>query len=187
MRVIGGELRSRVIESVAGDATRPTSDRMREALFNILQTRIRGAVFVDAYAGTGAMGIEALSRGAAHAYFLESGREALQAIGRNLAALKVHMRATVYAGKVLTTLARCPAGIVFLDPPYDNGEEYAGALGLLGERKDSLVIVQHSIRLKLEEAYGGLDRTRVVKQGENALSFYARKVEGESDILGEGA
>jgi 16S rRNA (guanine(966)-N(2))-methyltransferase RsmD len=145
---------------------------MRETLFNILQSRIRGAVFVDAYAGTGAVGIEALSRGAAHAYFLESGRAALQAIGRNVASLKLQARATVYAGKALATLERCPCGIVFLDPPYDLQEEYAAAMELLGGREHALVIAQHSVRMKLEEAYGGLERSRMVKQGDNALSFY---------------
>jgi 16S rRNA (guanine966-N2)-methyltransferase len=176
MRVIGGELRSRVLESLPGKATRPTSDRLRETLFNILQATIRGAVFVDAYAGTGAVGIEALSRGAAHAYFLENDRAAIRTIGRNLAALKLHTRATVYSGNVLATVGRCPNGIVFLDPPYDLEEEYTGTLGLLGDRDDSLVIVQHSARLKLEDAYGNLKCTRLLKQGDNALSFFNRSL-----------
>jgi 16S rRNA (guanine(966)-N(2))-methyltransferase RsmD len=176
MRVIGGEFRSRVLESIPGDATRPTTDRMRETLFNILQPRIRGAVFVDAYAGTGAVGIEALSRGAVHAYFLENARGALKVLGRNVTSLKLQGRATVYSGKALTTLERCPAGIVFLDPPYELAEEYAAALELLGRGEQALVIVQHSVRLKLDEAYGGLVLSRVVKQGDNALSFYGRIV-----------
>ena len=91
MRVIAGEFRSRRLDSIPGDATRPTADRVREALFNILQTRISGASFVDAYAGTGAVGIEALSRGAAHAWFLERDRKALDAIRKNLAALLVEI------------------------------------------------------------------------------------------------
>ena len=132
MRIIAGEFRSRRLESIPGDATRPTPDRVREALFNILQTRMAGASFVDAYAGTGAVGIEALSRGAAHAWFLERDRRALDAIRKNLASLGVERRATVLAGKVLVTLERCPAGIVFLDPPYDLADEYTGALELLG-------------------------------------------------------
>ena len=87
MRVIGGEFRSRRLESIPGDATRPTPDRVREALFNILRRGSRAPVFVDAYAGTGAVGIEALSRGAAHAWFLERDRRALDAIRKNLASL----------------------------------------------------------------------------------------------------
>ena len=173
MRVIAGEFRSRRLESIPGNATRPTSDRVREALFNILQTRIEGASFVDAYAGTGAVGIEALSRGAAHAWFLERDRRALDAIRKNLASLGVERRATILAGKVLTTLERCPAGIVFLDPPYDMADEYTGALEVLGARPPALAIAQHSVHLKLKDAYGGLTRTRMVRHGDNALSFYA--------------
>jgi 16S rRNA (guanine(966)-N(2))-methyltransferase RsmD len=172
MRVIAGEFRSRRLESIPGDATRPTADRVREALFNILQTRISGASFVDAYAGTGAVGIEALSRGAAHAWFLERDRRALDAIRKNLASLGAERRATVLAGKVLVTLERCPPDIVFLDPPYDQADEYAGALELLGVRPPVLTIAQHSVHLKLKDAYGGLHRTRMVKHGDNALSFY---------------
>jgi 16S rRNA (guanine(966)-N(2))-methyltransferase RsmD len=173
MRVIAGEFRSRRLESIPGNATRPTADRVREALFNILQTRIAGASFVDAYAGTGSVGIEALSRGAAHAWFLERERRALWAIRKNLAALGAERRATVLAGKVLVTLERCPAGIVFLDPPYDDADEYMQALGMLSERPPELTIAQHSVHLKLKDAYGALQRTRMVKHGDNALSFYA--------------
>jgi len=173
MRVIAGEFRSRRLESIPGDATRPTADRVREALFNILQTRIQGASFVDAYAGTGAVGIEALSRGAAHAWFLERDRRALDAIRKNLAMLRIERRATILAGKVLATLERCPPGIVFLDPPYDLADEYSGALEQLGERPPSLTIAQHSVRLQLKDAYGALRRTRTVKHGDNVLTFYS--------------
>ncbi len=172
MRVIAGEFRSRRLESLPGDATRPTADRVREALFNILQTRIAGASFVDAYAGTGAVGIEALSRGAAHAWFLERDRRALDIIRKNLATLGAERRATILAGKVLVSLERCPPGIVFLDPPYELAEEYAGALDLLGARPPALTIAQHSVHLKLKDAYGELHRTRTVKHGDNLLSFY---------------
>jgi 16S rRNA (guanine966-N2)-methyltransferase len=82
-------------------------------------------------------------------------------------------RATVLAGKVLVTLERCPAGIVFLDPPYDQADEYAGALDLLGEKPPALTIAQHDFHLKLKDAYGNLHRTRMVRHGDNALSFYA--------------
>ncbi len=172
MRVIAGEFRSRRLESIPGNATRPTADRVREALFNILQTRIEGASFVDAYAGTGAVGIEALSRGAAHAWFLERDRKALDAIRKNLASLGAERRATILPGKVLVTLERCPPAIVFLDPPYDMADEYSGALGILGENPPELTIAQHSVHLKLKDTYGALHRTRMVKHGDNALSFY---------------
>ena len=109
------------------------------------------------------MGIEALSRGAAHAWFLERDRRALDIIRKNLASLGVERRATVLAGKVLVTLERCPAGIVFLDPPYDQADEYSGALELLGERPPALTIAQHSVHLKLE---GRLRRTASYAHGE---------------------
>jgi 16S rRNA G966 N2-methylase RsmD len=127
MRVIGGEFRSRRLKSVSGEATRPTPDRLRETLFDILAARIHGATFADAYAGTGAVGIEALSRGAAHAYFFEKNRVALDAIRENLAVLDIEARATVVAGAVARTLALWSADIVFVDPPYAQEREYAGA------------------------------------------------------------
>jgi 16S rRNA (guanine966-N2)-methyltransferase len=173
MRVIAGEFRSRRIESVPGMATRPTTDRLREALFNILQTRIEGASFVDVYAGTGAVGIEALSRGAAHAWFLERDKRALSVIRQNLANLGVEGRATVLAGKALSGLARCAAGIVFLDPPYELAGEYRAALDQLGAQPPDLVVVQHSVHLKLHDEYGALRRTRVARHGDDELSFYA--------------
>jgi len=176
MRVIAGELRSRRLKSIPGEATRPTSDRLRETLFNILQARIEGAVFVDAYAGTGAVGIEALSRGASHAFFLEKNRAALEAIRENVASLGLGRRAAVLAGPVLRTLEGCKGDVVFLDPPYDLESEYASALELLGRKPPDLVVVQHSVRLSLGEAYGAMTRTRIVKQGDNALSFYAPAV-----------
>jgi 16S rRNA (guanine(966)-N(2))-methyltransferase RsmD len=172
MRVIAGEFRSRRLKSLPGAATRPTPDRLRETLFDILQTRIRDATFADAYAGTGAVGLEALSRGARHAWFLERNRAALEVIHENVAALGLQDRATVLAGPVLVTLPRQAAEIVFLDPPYDQEREYRSALELLGATPPSLVVVQHSVRLELPEAVAALHRTRLLRQGDNALSFF---------------
>jgi 16S rRNA (guanine(966)-N(2))-methyltransferase RsmD len=172
MRVIAGEFRSRRLKSLPGNDTRPTPDKLRETLFDILAPRIEGAVFLDAYAGTGAVGIEALSRGAAHVYLLERSRAALETIRENLAALEAERRATVVAGPVLLTLARCQADIVFLDPPYSQEGEYASVLERLGETPPKLVVAQHSARVKLADSYGGLGLARVVQQGDNALSFY---------------
>jgi 16S rRNA (guanine(966)-N(2))-methyltransferase RsmD len=173
MRVIAGEFRSRRLKSIPGDATRPTPDRLRETLFNILARRIEGATFLDAYAGTGAVGIEALSRGACHAFFLERNRHALETIRENLASLGMERRATVVAGPVLVTLAGHAADIVFLDPPYDLEREYGAALELLAEAPPAVVVAQHSVRLAIAGAYGSLRRTRTVHQGDNALSFFA--------------
>jgi 16S rRNA (guanine966-N2)-methyltransferase len=172
MRVIGGEFRSRRLKSIPGVNTRPTPDRLRETLFDILAPRIEGATFLDGYAGTGAVGIEALSRGAAHAWFLERSRAALDAIHENLSALGLEARATVVAGPVALTIARYPAQIVFLDPPYSQEREYAAALESLGDAPPGLAVVQHGARMALPESAGPLCRARVVRQGDNALSFY---------------
>jgi 16S rRNA (guanine(966)-N(2))-methyltransferase RsmD len=173
MRVIAGEFRSRRLKSIPGAATRPTPGRLRETLFDILAPRIPGSAFLDAYAGSGAVGIEALSRGAGHAFFLERHRAALEVIRQNLASLDLEPRATIVAGPVLLTIPRCPADIVFLDPPYDLEREYAAVLEILSETPPPLVVVQHSVRQALGDVYGALRRTRIVKQGDNALSFYA--------------
>jgi 16S rRNA (guanine966-N2)-methyltransferase len=172
MRVIAGEFRSRRLKTIPGLATRPTPDRLRETLFNILAPRIGGATFLDGYAGTGAVGIEALSRGARHAFFLERSRGAIEVIRENLVSLELEARATVVTGPVLLTLSRYSADIVFLDPPYDLEREYTAALDALSEIRPALAVIQHSVRRALPDAHGNLRRTRVVKQGDNVLSFY---------------
>jgi 16S rRNA (guanine(966)-N(2))-methyltransferase RsmD len=172
MRVIGGEFRSRRLRSIAGRATRPTPDRLRETLFDVLGPRVVGAVFVDAYAGTGAVGIEALSRGAARCVFIESGRRAVEAIRENLRALGIEGRASVVAGKAAAALGQVGAAdIVFLDPPYEMEGEYGVAIAAAGA---GLAIAQHSVRFDPGDAHGGLRRVRILKQGDNALSFYER-------------
>jgi 16S rRNA (guanine966-N2)-methyltransferase len=177
MRVIGGEFRSRRLKTMPGLELRPTPDRLRETLFDILAPRLPGTVFVDAYAGSGAVGIEALSRGAARAVFIEKHRAAVDVIRQNLKALGLEERAEVITGKTLTALGRFKADIVFLDPPYNLEQEYDAALAILGETRPALAIAQHTTRLELKARYGALARTRVVKQGDNALSFYAPKSE----------
>ena len=172
MRVIAGEFRSRRLKTLPGLETRPTPDRLRETLFNVLAPQIAGSVFLDGYAGTGAVGIEALSRGARRAMFVERSRAAVEVIRENLAALGLENRAEVFTGKAVQVLGRVVADIVFLDPPYESEEEYEAALSALGETENKLVIVQHSSRVELKAEYGRLKRYRVLKQGSNALSFY---------------
>ena len=170
MRVIGGEFRSRRLKTLPGRDTRPTPDRLRETLFDILASRISGAVFLDAYAGTGAVGIEALSRGAARCVFLEQSRAAVEVIRENLHTLSIEARATVVAGKVAAALGRYPADIVFLDPPYEKETEYGAALE---KAQTPLVIVQHSFHFDPGDTLRGFGRTRQVRQGDNVLSFYS--------------
>ena len=177
LRIIAGEFRSRLLKTVPGDDTRPTPDRLREALFNVLTPVIEGAVFVDAYAGTGAVGIEALSRGAKRAILVERSRTAVEVIRDNLASLGIADRAEVFTGKALPVLERIDADIVFIDPPYALVKEYEESMELLGGRPPGLVIVQHTHRQPLDEDYGRLHRTRVLRQGDNVLSFYSVKSE----------
>ena len=172
MRVIAGEFRSRRLLSVEGTTTRPTSDRLRETLFNILGEDVAGSVFVDAYAGTGAVGIEALSRGARHAVFIEKDKKAVETIRKNLDALRIAGRARVVQGSAHLHLTGIEADIVFLDPPYEKEGEYSACLDVLSTERPGLTIVQHSVRLKLSAEYGPLHCTRVLKQSDNALSFY---------------
>jgi len=171
MRVIAGEFRSRRLKTLPGLATRPTPDRLRETLFNILGERVRGAVFLDAYAGTGAAGIEALSRGAARAIFLERSRAAVEVIRQNLAALGLEGRAEVIPGPVAASWKRVRADVAFLDPPYDQEQEYEW----IADSPAPLVIVQHSRHLELRESYGALRRARMVRQGDNCLSFFSTR------------
>jgi 16S rRNA (guanine966-N2)-methyltransferase len=183
MRVIGGTYRSRRLIAPRGLATRPTSDRLRETLFNVLAPRIEGVVFADLFAGSGAVGIEALSRGASLVYFVDHAAPAVAAIRENLAALGIRSGFRIECSSVSSALHRLSdsperCGIVFLDPPYAAGEDYAGTLTYIGQLADSLLtpdgiaIAEHSRKTALEESYGPLQRYRVLEQGDAGLSFY---------------
>jgi 16S rRNA (guanine966-N2)-methyltransferase len=184
MRVIGGKYRSRRLIAPRGLATRPTSDRLRETLFNVVAARVEGAVFVDLYAGSGAVGIEALSRGARMVYFVDQATPAAAAVRENLAALKISSGFQIMTGSVSTALRRITerCSIVFMDPPYASTVEYAHTLSDLGERAEELltghgiVIAEHQRRMPgpLAESYGALRRYRVLEQGDAGLSFYSR-------------
>lgn len=170
MRIIAGDFKSRRLVAPEGDQTRPTPDRLREALFSALGHRVVDTVFLDAYAGSGSVGIEALSRGAKRAIFVEKHPKALAALRANLASLGLSDRATVIATAVSRALPTQPADIVFLDPPYDRESEYTLAMEAISDAK--LLLVQHSIRLNLPEVCGELCRVREMRQGDNVVSFY---------------
>ncbi len=188
MRIIAGTFRSRSLQAPAGLATRPTSDRLRETIFNVLAPRIAGAAFLDMYSGSGAVGIEAISRGAARVDFVERAPEALKALRANLSQLEIVSGFTIQSGSVAAYLRRATQtfNIVFLDPPYDAAEDYATTLALLGGAakqilaSDAIVVAEHRRKQHLEAAYGALARTRILEQGDAALSFYQTK---ESDAI----
>lgn len=192
MRVIAGRFGSRRLAAPAGEDTRPTSDRLRETLFNVLAPRIESSVFLDMYAGSGAVGIEAISRGASRAVFVERAPAALTVLRANLATLELNDVFRIHAGSVSAFLRRGHAGaqpafdIIFLDPPYDAAQEYEGTLGMLGGAAAGLlaagavIIAEHRRKAVLEPSYGSLTRVRLLQQGDAALSFYERESPGEA-------
>lgn len=155
MRVIAGKARSIPLISPAGNDTRPTTDKIKETLFNILQQDIPGCVFVDCFAGSGAIGIEALSRGAEKAVFVDHGREAFDCITKNLEKTKLKEKAVVFRSEMLSAVSGIKANIsddtdtvFFLDPPYDEGLEYPLIKVLAKEgmiRSCDLLIIEKSL------------------------------------------
>ncbi|MBK9156116.1 MAG: 16S rRNA (guanine(966)-N(2))-methyltransferase RsmD [Chloracidobacterium sp.] len=183
MRVIAGIYRGRTLKSPADTRTRPTSDRLRETLFNVLSPRIDETTrFLDLCAGTGAIGIEALSRGAEFATFVDRSRRACALIEDNLEHLSIPEGSTeVVCLPAETYTARTfQAGwdIVYFDPPYDH--EYSHVLFEFGTsessllNEDGLVVVEHHSKAAMPDAVGILRRWRILKQGESNLSFFER-------------
>jgi 16S rRNA (guanine(966)-N(2))-methyltransferase RsmD len=197
MRVIAGSFRSRSLQAPAGLATRPTSDRLRETLFNVLAPRIEGVTFLDLYAGSGAVGIEALSRGAARVVFVERAPAAIKILRANLAGLGFTEGHRIVAGSVNAYLRKAGGDprfdVVFLDPPYEAATEYSATLELLGGpvaralANGASVIAEHRRKEVLADRYGQLHRTRLLKQGDAALSFYARTIGIEEGLTGNDA
>ena len=181
MRVVGGIYRSRQLRTLRGLALRPSSDRLREALFSILGPAVRGSVFVDAYAGTGAVGIEAVSRGAREVFFLENHGPSVTLIRKNLASLEIAGGVTLLSIDVVRGLEQLAgryvhAGFVFVDPPYAAHEEYERALEALDRlpllAPGGRVIVEHTKRWSPPVRLETLELVRVVECGDSGLSFY---------------
>jgi 16S rRNA (guanine966-N2)-methyltransferase len=187
MRVIAGQYRSRLLKSLKGLALRPTSDKLRETLFNVLGPGIAGSHFIDLFAGTGAIGIEALSRGAAEVVFIENHAPAAALIRKNLESLGIGSGVTVLANDTLRGLATLaarrkdhpPFTHVFLDPPYANAQDYLRVLNYLAVAEfiapGAIVIAEHRHTFELPESIGPLTSVRILKQGDAALTFYRRK------------
>jgi 16S rRNA (guanine966-N2)-methyltransferase len=189
MRVIAGQYRSRPLRSLRGMDIRPTADRLRETLFNVLAAaRPQGfaeAVWLDLYAGTGAVGIEALSRGAGMVYFVESSAPAAQLIRENLASLKISSGYEVLqreVGQVLRKLEERGLSVdyCFLDPPYRLRDEYRKTLERMGASSlvtpEGVTIAEHDKKFDPGEEVGELKRFRLLVQGDAGLSFYRKRI-----------
>jgi 16S rRNA (guanine966-N2)-methyltransferase len=183
MRIIAGKYRGRRLKSPPSLQTRPTSDRLRETLFNILAPRIKGARFLDLCAGSGAVGIEALSRGAAHVTLVDRSRKMYALIETNLKSLnasddeiEVASREALEFLRRRTKKDEVPFDIIFFDPPY--AMDYEAVLDYVGEHATRMLaeggamIVEHHRKKSLKEDFGVLKRYRVLKQGDSCLSFY---------------
>lgn len=159
MRVIAGTARSLKLKTPEGEDTRPTTDRIKETLFNMIQMEVPGSIFVDLFAGSGAIGIEAVSRGAKHAYFVENAREAVSCIQENLLFTKFTDKATLLKQDVLSALsliAEKEADIIFMDPPYRLGIEGSVFAALAKQKyvtENTLIIVE----AKLDKSFDFLE------------------------------
>lgn len=183
MRIIAGQLKGRTLKPPAWTGLRPTSDRLRETLFNVLAPRLPGSRFLDVFAGTGAVGIEALSRGARAVTFVEADRRAQALIDENLRRCGVSEGCAIIRAAAPQALERLvgspgfePFDLVFLDPPYDRPPadiltEIAALDGLV--RPDGLVVMEHARRTATPERVGALLRQRLLPSGDSALAFYS--------------
>ena len=199
MRVIAGKYRSRQLKSLKGAALRPTSDKLRETLFNILGDRIAGSRFLDLFAGTGAVGIEAISRGAAEVIFVENHAPAAVLIRRNIESLGIDSGTHVLALDAMRALEKIARqqhatdplfDFVFLDPPYAETQQYERVLSFLGAAPflapGSLVIAEHRKTGSLAQRFGRLLQSRVLRQGDAGLTFYQHGL-AEPDEIPEAA
>lgn len=189
MRIIAGQYRSHPLQPVPGRETRPTSDRLRETLFNVLTSgqpdALAGSVWLDVFAGTGAVGLEAFSRGAHRVYFLESSRRAAAVVRTNLKTLgivegyEILERDALQALRLLNTRG-IACDYCFLDPPYGDTPRYAETLGFLAESQllspSGIVIAEHEKRFDPGACFAPLERYRLLQQGDAALSFYRQNL-----------
>lgn len=184
MRVIAGKFRSRTLRSLPGMDIRPTLDRLRETLFNVLTagnpSALEGSTWMDLYAGTGAVGIEAISRGASMVYFAESGPKAADLIRANLQSLKMETGFQILKNDAVKAIRGlgAPADFVFLDPPYQLEDEYQRTLAELAEsavvKPATIVIAEHPKLYDPGDVFSELRRYRKLVQGDAALSFYRK-------------
>ena len=187
MRVIAGKYRSRQLRSLRGMDIRPTSDRLRETLFNVLTAgnpdALAGSVWLDLFAGTGAVGIEALSRGAKQVIFVESSSASAAIIRKNLQSLGIVEGFRIVPQELPHAFHRIEqdhvtAGVVFIDPPYRMESAYTKTLQALADSSligpISVVVVEHEKKFDPGQEFGSLQRFRQLVQGSAAMTFYRR-------------
>ncbi len=178
VRVISGKFRSRRLKGTPPSGIRPTSDKLKETIFNILGPGIQNTIFLDGCAGMGGIGIEAISRGATFVYFVEQSRKACQIIRENLKSLKVEEGYKIIETDLLKALNSIDIAldIAFVDPPYEREDLYDACLKRFGSSPllapDGLLIFEHSKRKELPNVSGTLRRIRSLVQGDAALAFY---------------
>jgi len=188
MRVIAGKFRSRRLQSLPGLDLRPTADRLRETLFDVLcagnPAALEESVWVDLYAGTGAVGIEAISRGAGAVFFVEMSARGAELIKKNLRSLGIETGFQVLTQDAMRALRNLEAravraDFVFLDPPYNREDAYRQTLAALAKsnllKPASIVIAEHRSQFDPGETFGSLRRYRKLEQGGAVLSFYRRQ------------
>ena len=182
MRIIAGQFKSRRLKGTPPPGIRPTSDKLRETLFNVLGPRVQDAVFLDGCAGTGGVGIEAISRGARFVYFVDQSRKACAMVRENLSSLDITdgfqvLEMDLPAALNLYERQGVTFDIAFLDPPYDREDLYTTVLESLGAGsliEGGVLVIEHSKRLELPEREGVLEKFRSVLHGDSGLSFYRK-------------
>lgn len=177
MRIIAGAHKGRTLKSPRWDGLRPTSDKLRGTLFNILQHQVEGSRVLDVFSGTGAVALEALSRGAIGATCVESDRRAAALIAENAALCREQQRCVIIRDVVERALVKpIPGGpfdIIVLDPPYDYAQLDAAVANAAAQRAEGgIVILEHAQRVTPPQP-AGLTLTRTVTSGDSALTFYS--------------